>query len=145
MAKRFLWFQWDLGSQTLYYVYLKPNQKEQISRIEYMLRAVSFGEDGKPEIQLDVPINIRLSRNPGEDSEYLHLPCCRSVPDINFHMEIVRIDQNSSCICLQRSFPPLSLPPLSLSPPFITFQLFWLLLSLLLAVWMINLALSIFP
>ena len=102
MAKRFLWFQWDISGQTLYYVYLKPNQKEQMSRIEYMLRAVSFGEDGKPEIQLDVPINIRLSRNLTEDSEYLHLPCCRTVPDINFHMEIVRIDPNSSCICLQR-------------------------------------------
>lgn len=105
VAKRFLWFQWDMVTQTLYYVYFKPNPKEQTARIEYMLRAVTFGEDGKPEIQLDVPINIRLTRNPVEDSEYIHIPCARSVPDINFHMEIVRTDSNSSCICFQRFLP----------------------------------------
>lgn len=102
MAKRFLWFQWDMVTQTLHYVYFKPNPKEQTARIEYMLRAVTFADDGKPEIQLDVPINVRLSRNPVEDSEYIHIPCARAVPDTNFHMEIVRIDPNSSCICFQR-------------------------------------------
>jgi len=46
----------------------KKKSKEQISRLEYMLRSVGFGDDGKPEIQLDVPISIRLKRNPVDDS-----------------------------------------------------------------------------
>jgi len=90
-----------MHSQTLHYVYFKQQPREQGGRIEYMLRSVTFTEDGKPEIQLDVPLNIRLQKNPTDDSEYLHLPGSRATPDANFHMEVVKIDSQSSCICFQ--------------------------------------------
>lgn len=80
VAKRFTWAQWDMTTQTLTYVYLKSGAKDASQRIEYMLRSVTFVEEGRQEPVLDVSLPIRFGRNPAEESEYMHLPCSRPIP-----------------------------------------------------------------
>jgi len=68
----------------LYYVYVKPTPRELVSRLEYMMKAVQFTEDGKGEPVMDMPIPIKLQTPASDESEYLHLACSRAVPGNRF-------------------------------------------------------------
>jgi hypothetical protein len=57
IARRFIWFQFDLSRQCIYFLYLRPSQRNALG-YDTMLKCVQFSSKNRYDVKLDIALPL---------------------------------------------------------------------------------------
>eukprot|EP00041_Stephanoeca_diplocostata_P029813 m.888272 g.888272 ORF g.888272 m.888272 type:complete len:1078 (+) comp23637_c0_seq1:129-3362(+) len=104
IARRFIWFQFDLSRQCVYFLYLRPSQQCALG-YDTMLKCVQFTSKNRYEIKMDValPLEALWAGFADHRTEYINMPCSHSLVFTPFNMEVVHMGGGGLCVCFQHA------------------------------------------
>eukprot|EP00038_Savillea_parva_P028535 m.65625 g.65625 ORF g.65625 m.65625 type:complete len:1089 (+) comp8306_c0_seq1:172-3438(+) len=104
IARRFIWFQFDLSRQSIYFLYLRPSQRCALG-YDTMLKCVQFSSKNRYDVKLDIalPLESLWAGFADHKTEYTHAPCSHSLVFSPFNMEVVHMRGQGMCVCFQHA------------------------------------------
>lgn len=104
IARRFIWFQFDLSRQCIYFLYLRPSQHCALG-YDTMLKCVQFTSKNRYEVKMDVALPLEALWAGFADckTEYTNVPCSHSLTFSPFNMEVVHMNGAGLCVCFQHA------------------------------------------
>eukprot|EP00040_Diaphanoeca_grandis_P032775 m.199425 g.199425 ORF g.199425 m.199425 type:complete len:1059 (-) comp32733_c2_seq1:42-3218(-) len=104
IARRFIWFQFDLSRQCIYFLYLRPSQHCALG-YDTMLKCVQFTSKNRYEVKMDValPLETLWAGFADFKTEYCNVPCSHSLTFSPFNMEVVHMNGAGLCVCFQHA------------------------------------------
>eukprot|EP00039_Didymoeca_costata_P014301 m.229604 g.229604 ORF g.229604 m.229604 type:complete len:1082 (+) comp15990_c1_seq2:1274-4519(+) len=101
---RFIWSQFDLSRQSVYFLYLRPSQHNSLG-YDTMLKCVQFTSKNRYDVKMDImlPLETLWAGFADFQTEYVCAPCSHSLLFTPFNMEVVHMDGGGICVCFQHA------------------------------------------
>ncbi|KAK7102915.1 protein pigeon-like [Littorina saxatilis] len=118
IVRKFVWGQWDAGSQRLYYIHnVRQSSGGPSDGVGHRLSVIQFHSGNKFDNMIDVPINfpfpyIRSSTR----SYYADIPLHPGIPDAMLNATAVSQSNGSLCLCYQEHVSSTLRPTRTASP-----------------------------
>ena len=106
---RFIWSQFDLSRQSIYFLYLRSSQQNSLG-YDTMLKCVQFTSKNRYDVKMDImlPMETLWAGFADFKTKYVPSPCSHSLLFTPFNMEVVHMDNGGICVCFQHA--PASAP-----------------------------------
>lgn len=98
VAKKFVWCQWDAGSQQLFYIHLRHHGSEDK---QSLLSCLQFYSGAQHDAVLDVPLNFPFVHRSSGRTNYADIPLHTGIPDPAVNLIVLAQSNGTFCICYQ--------------------------------------------
>ena len=104
IVSRFIWSQFDLSRQSVYFLYLRPSKKNSLG-YDTMLKCVQFSSKNRYDVKMDlsIPLETLWAGFADFKTRYIPSPCAHSLLFSPFNMEVVHMDRSGICVCVQHA------------------------------------------